>query len=232
MAEENNQAGVDPSGEEQKTEQGSEQSGQGVNLAQQIVDAAEEEFEYSDLSDQIHNEYGELNRDTEQMARQFMQTAKRYRNNDDAATKAELAELYEALAGDVLSLQKDVIGLTAGAFRDVFSILMTDGDSEDETEGEDDDDGEPDQEAVQIYVTLQQNLGVFQGLIQSPGATEAFKQALQNQVALTEASVSIFEEQYGESIKKIWMQMVQELEQAQAAANGQAAKQEESSAGR
>ena len=117
------------------------------------------------------------------------------------ASKADLADLYESISGDLLESIKDLIGAVASGFQEVAS-------EEEEEEGEED---TPDDNTVQVYTTLFLNVELFKKLESDSTIPDSIRASFVGMRQINEDSLKIFEDQYdAEQLKKLAQERINE----------------------
>jgi len=174
------------------------------------VNATEEEEVAStdDVLKELHSQATEISNRYRKHVTRLLQT------KDEPATKGDIAELYRAMASDVVYVLGESIAENAAAFRDFGEILEDLGDSD----GGDD---ELTEETIQLYTTLKTNINAFEQLVSSP-IPDNQKEAFSHMLAMNNDAVKNLEEQYGDELKEAFEET---LKQAQAA-NGDDKKEE------
>ena len=170
--------GVDPEEEEETEEEGEE-----VSL--------EEELEglHASLSD---------------MQERFGKHATKLRaSGKTPASKADLAELYENISGDLLESMMDVIGAVASGFQELGS--------EEEEEGEEGDGEAPDDNTIQVYTTVLLNVELYKKLESDTSVPEQMQQSFASMRQINEDSLKVFESTYDpELLKKLAQERIAE----------------------
>lgn len=178
----------------------------------EIIDTegAEAEETENSLGEDINKAFLQLDKDQKEVNDRLLGVAKKLRQNgSEGATKSELAQVYDALTGDVLSLLRDIIRTSGISFQDVVEVLA---DMEESGGGDEDDGGEAelDEDAIKIYATLKQNVSVFEQM-QAAAEVDEAKTALSQQIDLNLAALAILDEQYGEEIAAAYQAMTEQL---------------------
>lgn len=161
-------------------------------IAESIINEGtdpDEEGEEGEEDVTLEEELEALHESAEGMQERFGKIATKLRaSGKTPASKADLAELYETLSGEVLDLLKDLVGATASGF---------DQEGEEEEEGEGDaDTAEPEDSTVQVYTTLVMNVELFKKLEVDTTQAETLRVSFTHMRQINEDSLRIFEEQY------------------------------------
>lgn len=138
----------------------------------------------------------------------------------DAASKADVAELYRVLVRDVVSLMSDVIAATGASFTEVVDMYDSGND-------DNEDDDTIDDETLQIYSTLQANVNACKNLLSSAAMPESGKETFNSLLTMNLTALKSFDDQFGESIKQAFDET---LKQAQANGSEEEKAKEESAA--
>lgn len=217
MAEEQSQ----PQESEQQPEQQPEAQPEQPGMAQQIIEEGGEDLTYTEQAEQYDSAFGEQYQAAASIIRRLTEARRSLKGNSDAATRDELSDLYDALALDVMTLQQETIQLIGVVVYNLYQQLdAAESDDEDyEEEGAEDSSG-PDDEDVKIYATLQNNIRIFKMMRDSGTVAEDAKQGLQHQIDMNQESAAVFEEQFGDEIKKRFQQAMQTLQQSEPQADG------------
>jgi hypothetical protein len=160
-------------------------------IAESIINEGtdpDEEGEEGEEDVTLEEELEALHESAEGMQERFGKIASKLRaSGKTPASKADLAELYETLSGEVLDLLKDLVGATASGF------------DQEEDEDEEGDEGEkevPDDNTVQVYTTLIMNSQLFKTLQEDAKFSAEQRASFTHMVQINEDSLRIFEEQY------------------------------------
>lgn len=174
----------------------------------------------------VEEEFRTLYEGVEDIMKRVNAYAKKLQNSgSEPVTKADLAQLYLTLSGDVLSLMKDHVAADGAAFNDLFEIVDTgdDDDSEEDEESSDD--------AFKVFATLKQNIAVFTQMMSAPGVTAEAKQGLENQVQLNTEALNVISSQYT-GFEEAWDKLQQDaIAAAETAKNGQSTQAEAQASG-
>lgn len=136
----------------------------------------------------LEEELEALHESAEGMQERFGKIATKLRaSGKTPASKADLAELYETLSGEVLDLLKDLVGATASGF-----------DQEEEEEDDEDEEGKEvaDDNTVQVYTSLIMNAQLFKTMQDDTSFTAERRASFTHMVQINEDCLRIFEEQY------------------------------------
>jgi len=158
----------------------------------------------------MHPELGELLQQTADMRSRYALIARRTRESEEPVKQADIADLYEALSGDALSMVSDLILASNAALFDLLEEINSD-DGEGEEGGDDDD--VIDEDTIQIYSTLKKNAATYMALVESPGLSEEAIQGFQQLIELNHSSMKIFQDQFGEEIEKAYEETVKQAEE-------------------
>jgi|SRR5690606_17140155 len=175
-------------------------------IAEEIINEGvdpdeEEEEEGEEVS--LDEELEALHDSIEDAKNRFGKQATKLRaSGKTPASKADLADLYESISGDLLESIKDLIGAVASGFQEVAS-------EEEEEEGEEDD--TPDDNTVQVYTTLFLNVELFKKLESDSTIPESIRESFSGMRQINEDSLKIFEDQYdAEQLKKLAQERINE----------------------
>lgn len=179
----------------------SENKGIAESIINEGTDPDEEGEEGEDVT--LEEELEALHESAEGMQERFGKIATKLRaSGKTPASKADLAELYETLSGEVLDLLKDLVGATASGFDQA---------EDEEEEAEEGDEAEPEDSTVQVYTTLVMNVELFKKLEVDTTQAEALRVSFTHMRQINEDSLRIFEEQYDvEVLKKLAQERIAE----------------------
>lgn len=175
-------------------------------IAEEIInegvdpDEVEEDEEGEEVS--LDEELEGLHNSLEEIQDRFRKQATKLRaSGKTPASKADLAELYENIQGDLLESVKDLIGAVGSGFQEVAS---------EEDEGEEED-GTPDDNTVQVYTTLFLNVELFKKLESDSTIPDSIRESFSGMRQINEDSLKIFEDQYdAEQLKKLAQDRINE----------------------
>jgi len=182
----------------------------------QVVEEVPQTPEEGEEEGGMHEELGELLQQTTDMGNRYALIARRTRESEEPVKQGDIADLYEALSGDVLSLVADLILANNAALFDLLNEIN----SEEGGGGDDDDDDVIDEDTIQIYSTLKKNAATYIALVESPGLSEEAIKGFQQLIELNLSSMKIFQDQFGEEIEKAYEETVKQAEELRDGAEG------------
>lgn len=174
-------------------------------IAEQILEEGVElEEEESEEEVSLEEELEGLHLSVSEMKDRFGKHASKLRaSGKTPASKADLAELYENLSGDLLESMMDLIGAVASGFQELGS--------EEEEEGEEGDEEGPDDNTIQVYTTVLLNVELYKKLESDESVPEVMRQSFAGMRQINEDSLKVFESTYdSEVLKKLAQERIAE----------------------
>lgn len=153
-----------------------------------------------------------LHKQTESISERYATHVNRLlEKKEEQATKEDIAELYQSVKSDQLSLLADFIAETAAGFSDI-AVLLAESDDEEEDDSEDSE--AMDENTIEVYSTLQANLNAFEGLMQTTGVLPQAKEAFGSLVELNRKAMKVFEDEFGEEIKQAFAETLKQAQES------------------